>query len=691
MRAPLAAGPLAVGSGERPRDSAGGLWLTRAVPASRPLLHHLVVLLYLAVCAAVLVRDGRGRATGDGHEYYAMLFALGETGRPSLTPKSEAAYEAYAATHPAIALEHQVAQRRDVREMTLPDGTADFPHAWFYSLLAVPFYAACKLVGADAAYSFTLLHLALLGLALWVAQRCFGRTGALAALLLCVASPALWFINKAHTEFFTVTLTLVVCALFLRGRYVQALVPLAALSTQNPPFLALLALCGLQALLLQRDVLLTARGLLTAGVAAGLAAVVPAYYLVRHGVPNPLFKTTAVTPVHPDLKRVLAVFVDPDIGLVPNWPLAALLALLAAVLVARRPRASLRTHLRALPFFAAWVGLFAYAHAKTVNLNHGGTISMSRYALWYAALLLPALVVVLRALWQQPPARRWALGGLLGAGFVATAAAAEPRTAVRTCEPAPLARALYRVAPGLYDPPTEIFLERNSGLCEGQAGAHPWAVFNPDCTKLLLVRENLPPEGGAPPPVLGCQGFLPDGPRVAAEARRYFASHATGAHGYVPLRAGEAEERFGNFPLYPLGSALHFGAGPQRFAGMGQGWSHAEEWGTWTDGALAELFFQLDPPPQPAPRALTLQAGAFVGPGKPRLDVVVELNGWELGRIEAEQREPRSYRFEVPPQALRAQNRLRLHIDRPRSPSELGESGDGRRLGLSVLGMQLGG
>jgi len=94
-------------------------------------------------------------------------------------------------------------------ELRGPDGRQDLPHFWFYSLLAAPFVRAALAAGAHPLTGFTVLNISLLiGVAALLAT-CVPP----AVVLLVAAGPVLWWVDKAHTEVFT--LSLITTALLL--------------------------------------------------------------------------------------------------------------------------------------------------------------------------------------------------------------------------------------------------------------------------------------------------------------------------------------------------------------------------------------------------------------------------------------------------------------------------------------------
>jgi hypothetical protein len=123
---------------------------------------------------------------------------------------------------------------------------------------------------------------------------------------------------------------------------------------------------------------------------------------------------------------------------------------------------------------------------------------------------------------------------------------------------------------------------------------------------------------------------------------------------------------------------------------MASGWSHPESWGTWSDGYRAVLCFPLSRPFTGHAR-LTLKAQAYIRPNHPALDVSVlcgnaKLADWHINMAEAVTRS-----VHLPASLISRGHEviIAFHIRNPVSPFELGESSDGRLLGLGFQDARL--
>ena len=368
------------------------------------------------------------------------------------------------------------------------DGQMDFPHFWFYSLLASPFYLFLKLIGNDVAYCFTLLNLILKGFGLWCSHQLFATRGAVVFIAICLLSPALWFIDKGHTEFFTVVIGSVAVMCFLKSKYVESFVAMAMISTQNPPFaiVGVAALCfGLMKATFRTRLKSRFSSWLGILLGGAIARLHPAYYYFRFGNITPQLITGAAVNDSKGFRELTCFIIDPDVGLISNWPW--LIVPVFSVLVfwawdrQRMPWVNIL-------FCIVSVAILCRAQAKTNNFNHGGTIKISRYALWYIPFLFPLLLKFARQFHQVPYGQRLAvIIFLCGAVYINTGKF-WPKREESYLFQASLAEIFYDHFPAAYDPIPEIFIERN---IQKETQTDAWSVSNRSGTKIIVHSGRL--------------------------------------------------------------------------------------------------------------------------------------------------------------------------------------------------------
>lgn len=418
------------------------------------------------VVVLCLIAGSQPRSPGDGAEYVAMAMNFERLEGPSLGRRAIPEIERrLAALDPALLDWH-------IETVTVhaSDSRRDFVHFWFYSLLAAPLLRLTDSVGLPPPSAFTILNVALLGIAFLVALPRIGPW----ATLLVFAGPLLWWIDKPHTEVFTVSLLLVAFAL-MRDKPWWALVATGMAATQNPPMSVVFLLMLVAAVI--RDRRLASNWRFIAGAAAGftLSALHPVYYYWRYHTPSLLL--TATRPGFPSFAELSAVLVDPAIGMIGNYPVFAIVVAAAfLVVLLRHPRqiVSMEIAVAALSGVA-----FLVACAQTTNVHHGGTPSLSRYVLWFVPLALPVLAVA------------WAHGGRFWKAFTAatsvTSATAclfafHPAVAEAGREPTWAATWMWTRHPAAFDPLPEIFAEVNARREEVMV-----PVSTANCEKVLLA------------------------------------------------------------------------------------------------------------------------------------------------------------------------------------------------------------
>ncbi|MEC9093120.1 MAG: hypothetical protein VX438_10470 [Planctomycetota bacterium] len=432
---------------------------------------------------AVLLVLGSSPAprVGDGGEYLMMTIALAEEMQPFSDFRVERIYGQYIQTRDgSFPSAHKL--QETANGLTLGD-QMDFPHFWFFSLLAVPFYHFLNAIGGDIGHCFTLLNLSLMGLLLWVADRSLGRRGITIALVICLLSPVLWFIDKGHTEFFTVSLATIGVIRFLKNDFTSSIAAFCLVSTQNPPFIGVAGLVGLFGLSRDWKNLRVRWPILVLGLGIGLLH--PVYYLVRHGNITPQMITGAASHSAKGLRELTCFFVDPDVGLLSNWPwlLVPLLFVLGYV-VFRYNRVNGFT----VGFCAVSLLVLCWAQTKTNNFNHGGTVKISRYAVWYIPFAFPLLFQFATNYRLAPTWQRWSLFGFLAAAVYVNTTKFHPDRGESFLYQTTIAENFYENFPGWYDPIPEIFIER---CVRAELPTQAWAVSNRAGTKLIVHSGRL--------------------------------------------------------------------------------------------------------------------------------------------------------------------------------------------------------
>lgn len=426
------------------------------------------------------------KRVGDGGEYYALFYAWSETHRPWMNAISFEAYEKLYASNQILDMVSSEWLQNAFPALRLGQ-TADVNHFWFYSLLAFMLSKAASWLAISISphSGFLLLHLLLLTGAAFVAFHFYRWRGLAAFALMTLASPLLWFFDKVHTELFTYSLTFCAVVLVYARSYLPAAFLLGVAATQNPSFalVALVPLVYRAVIERQRSYHLMEVCLVVATALAVLAH--PVYYFARFGAVTPQLLGGAVS-LGGKLSTFYIWIVDPDLGLLPNWPIGTVLLLVAAGLYLSRFRKERHpANQLYLVFAAVFLLVNFYAHSSTTNLNSGATPGLARYALWYLPLAFP---IVLYVLTHVAPVKKLAypLGALIALLAVISVVQNNPARNEEYSKPTRLSLLLQTRAPSLYDPPTEVFAERFSGVGEAVYSKRPRAVVGPDCRKAVV-------------------------------------------------------------------------------------------------------------------------------------------------------------------------------------------------------------
>lgn len=450
------------------------------------------------IALAVLIILGSAdapRRTGDAHQYHAMAGEFAEFRTPWMGEAEMADFTSWLAAQ-APDSGFQVAMSAIVQPPLVVDGEQYFSHFWVFPLLASPFVWLARALGWHEGYGFFALNSLLLGVAVWQIQRRFHPMIA----LIVLASPAVWFINKAQVEIFTLAFLAIAMAQARGGRFLWAGLFAAIASTQNLPIVALV-LCFWAAGDLRWHLagnsplaagsvrrgrrIATATALVLATV--GIGALHPLYYLTAVGVVTPQQLNGGIGAQFPSLERFLAVLIDPDIGLLPWAPLLIGLATAGLIPLAMRQattsvddRRNLRLATACGLVGGAWL-LFVFS--QTTNVNSGGTVHVSRYALWLIPLTLP--MVEATAVWMGR--RADVVLPIVGlAAFAWYAAVLPPSRGEHYLSPSPQSAFINQWLPGLYDQEPEIFLERRHGADHGATGS----AANANCTVMMVNRDD---------------------------------------------------------------------------------------------------------------------------------------------------------------------------------------------------------
>jgi hypothetical protein len=634
----------------------------------------MIILLIIFLSAVVLIHP-QGNRVGDGSEYYSMLINLGEGFHPYSTPETIQEYDKYITHSKVRGFVGSNILKDYYKFLTNDKGEMDYNHFWFYSLCASVFYHPFKLLGIDVGQGFTWVHVILMVLVGFIARRKFGDLGLLAFLLILATSPLIWFINKAHTEFFTFVLFTGALIYLLNREIMLSALFCAVLSTQNPPFavISLALLCiGFFA---DKDISIRKR-LVLAFITVFFFSIHPLYYLARYGVLTPqlLYGISAKPPA---IRTMTLWLIDPDIGLLPNYPFLILVMAVSLFRLGGKRLFRLK-RLWIGVFYLIIIVFFAYSQSKTININSGATVHVSRYALWYIPLAFPLIMTV----FTKSGKVLWIATLLL---IALNYSSFKPPKSERYVSQTKFSRMLYKYLPGIYDQHPEIFIERSVNR-EYDIYNMPdslWAVCNRTKTKILIdadIVKRMTASGTSSEGSCGCVE-IPDKNALIQEALK------TDKMFFYKTVPGEMKR----YNPYIPGTELRFSStdSDRYFCDGGMLWD-PEPWGRWTRANDIILNFSIQQEIKDGYSAfIEMTAGSFTYPGLDKHRFEVTFNGETIGTL-CVAANPEVFRLEFPASLIKENNKLEIRLlTKTVSPAKISNSPDTRNLGLGLISIKL--
>jgi hypothetical protein len=434
---------------------------------------------------------------GDGSEYIAMFLAITQEHVPWMDSGSWNTYSNLVASGKIPYLVDSAALMQAFPELSAIPGQWDFNHFWFYSACAaaVSFFLSILGLGTSPIYGFLGLHFVLTVMLLVSANRKFGILGLASALLLIFASPLMWFTNKIHTEYFTVSLVGLAVISILSNEFMKATIFLAIASTQNPSFAIVAATVVLLSVSNSPSLFRSLRFYVHIFIIAIIAALHPTYYYLRYGAFTPQSLAGGLE-LGSNLDSIFVWIMDPDIGLLFNWPILTLILSLFTYFLLKSKKSQFQETFRVTPrlyslFLISFVVISLFAQSSTTNLNSGATPGIARYALWYIFLFFPIAILALKEIFTMNSSKIYG----------ASAAVFLPLLLISFVDNNPLKNESYTnpSAPSLfiqtflspiYSPPAEIFAERFSGMGESIWMSEFTGVIGPDCNKVLIIKAS---------------------------------------------------------------------------------------------------------------------------------------------------------------------------------------------------------
>jgi hypothetical protein len=655
------------------RDASESRDSVRQTTSAKPAITAILLGIALAFTLAGFLRP---TLVGDGAEYYAMFFAWKDTLRPFMTDASWSAVGRLS-TSGEIAGFVPVESLKAAFPALRMGATSDFNHFWLYSALAALVSRAASLlhVTLSAHTAFILTHWLLFSLTAVLAYRYFRLKGLAAVLALAFLSPMIWYVDKVHTEFFTFCLALSAVIAFSSRNYILSALFLAIASTQNISFAAVAAIPFAIHFLdsgSERPPRSSPANVLYAVLACLFILLHPVYYFLRYGVVTPQLLAGGADPGG-NLSLFYIWLVDPDVGLLPNWPLGLAILFLSPFIGWPGKKSKERAFL--LLFFAAYLSINLIAQSSTQNLNSGASPGLARYATWYIPLFFPLLIPILNAAKDM----RWlriTLFLVCLASLFHTQRFNRPQRGQTYLTPSPVSLYLQKNAPALYNPPSEIFAERYGGMGEMPSLSQARAIIGPDCKKILVF-----PEPGRDR-VYGTECPFSEEKVKELLARRLGAIPPHSSPMYFSLTDHEAVA-----VMVPCRRYIDFSTEEGFPSSAFKGFSRPEHHGRWTDGNKASFTCSLAAGGIGTPARMRVATTAFVFRGHTQ-HVSISLNGAKPKELDyVAGGETKMLEFDI--SALRAGPiHLRFTLPDAVSPKKLGLNPDARKIAISVKSVE---
>lgn len=561
--------------------------------------------------------------SGDGGEYLIMAHAIFSHGSAVIRPSDVADYlqlplpELARIGFPREALEamQQHFQTDQIHAIFgfFPNAAKQFYacHFWFYSLLAVPFYALVKMLGLNLIWALTLLNLSFAGTVFWYLRRVMPQHARMAFLLFLTMGTT-FYLTWSGAEVMSASCALIAAIAILRGEIGLAMLFSGLGATQNPSMIFMMPFAiGYRVLLHKRPQLAWPGSRIAAvgkrdvwmalvGIALSLSSYT--FFLLAFGTPSLTAKyATDVNLI--SWNRFFSLFFDLDQGVWVGLP-GLFLALAVSVFLIDK-RARLRWSVPALTAVVLAVAM-AVPVLSTINWNSGYVVFL-RYAYWSS---MPLVALLLLSLRYMPENRaRWLTGLVLAIqlGMLAHYGLLGEK-GKNNLEHEPQTRWVLKHFPASYNPDPEIFYERSIG--------HEWGmplelsyVYQHNGVLLKLLRQASNTTGSAG---LCAADEVLQGSDVRTADRGWQYLHAP-----FVCRAAAGAADAGAWQIVRAYIDDH--------TLLTSGWSGQEQIGTWTDGLRSSLTV-----PIPAgQQALRLRLrGAYYGD---QHQTIVTVNGQILG------------------------------------------------------------
>lgn len=387
---------------------------------------------------------------GDGHEYLAITVSLYNHMSPDLQSQDVVyrnAIEAKNDINFGSELDHSDYAGSPVNGKLYPF------HFWFYSLLNIPAFYLLQLFHGNELRCFQITNSVLLlsALAVVVFQSSFNNWKKLLFFSLAAFNLILLYIPWSHPEVFTYSLVLASAVYMLENRPYLAILLSSLASLQNPPVSVLTLFYVLYG---WKQKAWDLRSLFAMLAVSSISAAQYLFYYAYFHTFSVITMTGLASTKLITIEKALSLFIDPNFGILPYFSVLTIACI--AVLIACLLKKDL-----AVPALWLVLALMAVVCSTQINWN-SGMMYLNRYATYF----LPILFAIVFLGYKFLPHK--VLDVILLTSILTTGTITgvflfsyDNSSYVRFND---LSSNILLYAPGIYNPPNEVFAERALGM-----------------------------------------------------------------------------------------------------------------------------------------------------------------------------------------------------------------------------------
>lgn len=369
-------------------------------------------------------------------------------------------------------------------------------HFFGYSLLNLPVRSILGILDLNPFYAFSLTNLIFFILGsftiLKLLDRNLGKNGVkntIVSLILLIGNSSLLYLTLNHTEYFSFILVLLSSLLFFKNRYLLSILLASLASIQNTPILFLVILINIYVFIKYfREYRLTkvfVKRILLNGIVSLIGITPFIFYYISFSTFNLIQKVGGSDFSLITLKKLVEMFIDPNLGILFFSPLSILGLILGIYLLIKKD----------LKVLTLLISLFLMCLLSTATTNwNAGMVTSTRYSIW--SILPIGSVLLIEFLNSFNNSKRKILIKLLVSllfiyqiVIVLIAGGIVWNAKFGASGLTPFSQLILNNVPSLYSPTQQIFEGRV--LCNEKQCDYPIIYkYNNECKKVLLENNS---------------------------------------------------------------------------------------------------------------------------------------------------------------------------------------------------------